>query len=237
MLGVILARGGSKGLPGKNTRLLLNKPLIVHSIEHALNSKNISKLIVSTDDEQIAQIALAAGAEVPFLRPPQLASDTASSIDAILHAIDFCESEKEIYTHIALLEPTSPLRTPNDIDLAYEQLVNTPGATAIVSMAQAVSTHPEFMYNVDVERFINKKFDGLSVLRRQDTDDIYYPEGTIYISEVEELKAHKTFYHPKTIAYIVDKWKSFEIDDLEDFLIVQAIMQAYHNGDFNNSLS
>ena len=123
ILYIIPARGGSKGLPGKNIRVLNGKPLIAHSIAAAQNSHHHGTILVSTDDEKIAAISKEYGAEVPFLRPAQLASDTASSIDVLFHALVFYSAQNITFDSIVLLQPTSPLRTSKDIDAAIELMI------------------------------------------------------------------------------------------------------------------
>lgn len=123
VLGLVPARGGSKGLPGKNLRLMCGKPLIGWTIEQGMASKYIDRLVVSSDSTEIAKIALKHGAEVPYLRPPELASDTASSASVILHALDYLACQEDFYDLIVLLEPTSPLRDVSDIDGAIELCV------------------------------------------------------------------------------------------------------------------
>ena len=120
VVAIIPARGGSKRLPRKNVLPLAGKPLIVWSIEAALASVYIDKTIVSTDDAEIAEISRIAGASVPFMRPPELASDTATSADVVMHALDYLDSQNDHYYYSVLLQPTSPLRTNTDIDAALE---------------------------------------------------------------------------------------------------------------------
>lgn len=225
-LAIIPARGGSKGLPGKNIKELCNKPLIVWSIEAGLNSSYIDEVMVSTDSKNIAKISNKYGASVPFLRPANLASDTATSFDAIKHTIDYYQNVlKKKYDYIVLLEPTSPLRKASDIDKAIEQLMNS-NADSIVGICKTEDQNPAFLVNKDAQNFIsgyeNKE---IKILRRQDIKDVYFFEGTIYISKTEILLDKKTFYHENTIGYIVPKFKSLEIDDIDDFIMVEAIMK------------
>ena len=124
ILGIIPARGGSKGLPGKNILDIAGKPLIVWTIERAINSKYLDRVIVSTDDSEIAEISKKYGAEVPFTRPEELAEDTTPMMDVIFHALDFFKSKNMAFDYIALFEPTSPLRKINDIDNAIKQLID-----------------------------------------------------------------------------------------------------------------
>ncbi|MCX5695198.1 MAG: acylneuraminate cytidylyltransferase family protein [Candidatus Omnitrophica bacterium] len=230
VLALIPARGGSKGLPGKNIRLLLGKPLISWSIEQALGSRYIDKVVVSTDSTKITGIARHYGAEVPFRRPKKLASDNAKSMDVILHAINFYESRGHIFDIIVFLEPTSPLREIEDIDKAIEILMTNQKAESIVGVAKLESAHPEFLVKLKkgfLEPYLNKAY---KVFRRQEVEELYFFEGSLYIAYAESLKNKKTFYHNKTLAYIVPKWKSFEMDDYTDFIIIEAILRARRRG-------
>jgi len=228
-LAIIPARGGSKGLPRKNIKELNGKPLIEWSIKTGLKSKYLDEVVVSTDDQEIADIAQQHGAKIPFLRPVYLANDTATSFDAIKHTIDFYKNtlNKE-FDYIVLLEPTSPLRTIDDIDKAIEQLLES-DASSIVGICKTEDQNPAFLVNKNAQGFIqgyeNK---DMKVLRRQDIQDVYFFEGTIYISATKTLLNTKTFYHKNTIGYEVPKYKSLEIDDMDDFIMVEAMMK--HKG-------
>lgn len=223
VLALVPARGGSKGLPGKNVRSFCGRPLIQWSIDTALACDEIDAVLVSTDDDQIAAVAAAAGAEVPFLRPPDLADDTASSIDVVIHALDFLKSKGRVFDIVLLLEPTSPLREVADIHVALQRMVDT-GADAIVSVCRAESTHPAFMFRTTVqgrlEPFMSVSPTGV---RRQEIEPLFYLEGSLYASTVEALRKRRSFYHEDTLAYEVAKWKALEIDDIEDFQMVEAI--------------
>ena len=232
IIAIIPARGGSKGLPRKNIRPLLGKPLVAWTIEQAKKSKHIDRIIVSTEDREIAKISKEYGAEVPFLRPKELATDDAKTIDVILHALNWLKTREEYYDFLVLLEPTSPLRDVEDIDKCIEILIGNPKAEAIVGVAKLESTHPEFNVVINDEGFI-RKTDGTTnfkILRRQDLEDVYFFEGSIYISEVEALKQKRTFYHKSTLCYVVPKYKSLEIDELCDFICIEALMRAKKEG-------
>jgi CMP-N,N'-diacetyllegionaminic acid synthase len=228
VLGLILARGGSKGLPGKNTRLLRGKPLVAWSVEAAKRSKYLDAVVISTDSDEIANAAIQFGAEAPFRRPPELASDTASSMDAILHALDWLRLQGRSFDYVALLEPTSPLREPHDIDQALE-LLQVSSAQSIVSVCQASSVHPAFMYRLHGNKSLTPYLSSDSkYLRRQDIEPLYFLDGTIYIAKTATLSTLRSFYHDQTLGFEVPKWKSPEIDDEIDFLYVEAIMK--HRG-------
>lgn len=228
VLCLVTARGGSKGLPGKNIRPLLGKPLIAWSIEAGLRASSADALVVSTDDEAIAQAARDAGARVPFMRPAELARDTASSIDVVLHAIDWLAATGEYYDVVVLLEPTSPLRDSVDIEAALDLMIGH-DAGAVVSVCRAESIHPAFMYRRDangrLQPFLERQPTGL---RRQEIEPLYFLEGTVYTSRIDVLRARRSFYHEDTVGYEVPRWKSLEIDELDDFLMVEALLK--HKG-------
>jgi CMP-N,N'-diacetyllegionaminic acid synthase len=228
ILGLIVARGGSKGLPRKNILPLNGQPLIGWSIKQALASKYLDKVIVSTDDDEIADISKQYGAAVPFRRPAQLATDGAKTLDVIIHALNFLEDQGQSYDYLVLLEPTSPLRESEDIDKCLEILENNRTARAIVSVAKLESGHPDFNVTIDQGTGLIRKIDGTTnfkVIRRQDLKDVFFFDGTIYVSDVQTLLEKETFYHELTLAYIVPKWKSFEIDDIYDFWAIENIMK------------
>ena len=227
VLVIIPARGGSKGLPGKNTKMLCGKPLLGWPIQAAKKSKYVDKIIVSTDDEKIKKVALHQGAEVPFLRPKDLANDESKSADVIEHAINFLQ-ESNNFDYIILLEPTSPLTETIDIDQALEILDSKRNiADCIVGVSKVENTHPLFDVVINSENlivpYIQSGFG--SATRRQDLDELYFFEGSLYISDVKVFLNKKTFYHDRTLSYIVPKWKSFEIDHMVDFICVEAIMK------------
>ncbi len=230
ILAIIPARGGSKGLPGKNIKEMLGKPLIAWTIEQGLNSKYIDKLIVSTDDQNIAEISKKYGAVVPFIRPFGLAKDDTKTIDVIFHALDFFERENSIFDILILLEPTSPLRESKDIDNALEKLFYTSKAESIVGVSKVEGAHPDFLVKLEsgfLRPYKNKDF---NVMRRQDIEDLFFYEGSLYISYITSLKKRKNFYHEKTLGYIMPKWKSYEVDDLSDFIIIEALLRAHKEG-------
>lgn len=225
ILTIIPARGGSKGLPGKNVRQLAGKPLIAWSIEQGLNSKYIQEVIVSTDSEEIAAVALSYGAKVPFIRPAHLATDESSTADVLLHTIAELEKLGERYDFLLLLEPTSPLRETADIDQAIERLLETSGASSIVGISQVESQHPSFCISLTEDGLL-KSENNFAVLRRQEIKPLFFYEGSVYLSEIEVFKEKKNFYHEQTLGYIMPKWKAFEIDDMTDFVIAEALINA-----------
>jgi N-acylneuraminate cytidylyltransferase/CMP-N,N'-diacetyllegionaminic acid synthase len=225
VLGVITARGGSKGLRGKNIRPFLGKPLILWTLETAISAPSIDTVIVSTDDEKIAEVVKMAGGRVPFLRPNFLAHDTASSVDVVLHAVEYMQDMGEIFDIVVLLEPTSPIRDKNDIEFALK-ILNENKAGSVVSICRAETQHPAFMYHLDEEKRLNP-YTGIqpNKVRRQDIPSLYFLEGTVYCSRIDTLRSECSFYHSSTLGYEVPKWKSIEIDDIYDFVMAESLMR------------
>lgn len=233
VLFLIPARGGSKGLPGKNIKPMLGKPLIAWTIETALKVANEidGRVVVSTDDKEIANVAHAFNAEVPFFRPAELAQDTSTSMDVVLHALDFFEKRGDKFDCVCMLEATSPQRSADDIKSALNLLMRTEGAASIVGVSKTESTHPAFLALKDKNNFITSYAGGGFVFkRRQEIDDVYFFEGSLYISKVEALYSFKSFYHEKTLGFEMPKWKSFEVDDKVDFMIIEQLMRAKQEG-------
>lgn len=225
MIALIPARGGSKGLPGKNIKPLQGKPLIAHTIEAALKSDSIERVIVTTDSEEIASIAKEYGAEVPFLRPEYLADDTSSAIDVYLHAVEYLKTEEhEMIDQFMVLLPTAPLRTSQNIDEAIE-LLKKQKAETLISMTEA-ETPISWYYEKTENGFVkNAGFDsGNSVKNRQANKNYYIPNGAIYILDYEMLKNDRTYYGAQTIAYIMNREESIDIDTQFDFDLVEYIM-------------
>ena len=227
VLALVPARAGSKGLPGKNIRPLLGKPLLAWPIEAARASRYVDRVVISTDSAEFATLAQAAGADVPFLRPAEHASDTAPSIAFIEHALDTLAAAGDRYDLLVLLEPTSPLTEAADIDAALEALVAArPLAESIVGVTGLVSTHPAFAVRLDAQGLMQPyAAPSFGLLpRRQDTEPLYSLDGSLYISTVEAIRRERGFCHARTLPFITPRWKSFEVDDLVDFICIEAIL-------------
>lgn len=228
VLGIVTARGGSKGLPRKNVKEFNGRPLIAWTILQALESSIVDHVIVSTDDEEIASVSKEYGADVPFLRPNYLSNDTATSIDVIIHAIDFLKGNGKLFDIVVLLEPTSPLREASDIDSALMLLTETKGAQSIAGVSEVESQHPDFLVKIE-DKFM-RPYIEFDVKRRQDLKSLYFFEGSVYAAYIPFLLSENSFYTSKTLAYEVPKWKSFEIDDIVDFSIVEHLFLQHQKG-------
>lgn len=219
----IPARGGSKGLPGKNILQLGNKPMIAHSIIAAQNCSYKGTILVSTDDNQIADVAKQYYAEVPFMRPAELANDTAATIDVIFHALEFYKAKGKIFDVIVLLQPTSPLRITEDIEKAIKIMLDK-SAEAVVSVCPAehhplwANTLPE---NGSMKGFLRDEVKGKN---RQQLPVYYRLNGAIFVSTVEALYKHKTFIHDNTYSYIMPENRSIDIDNLMDFKMAELLI-------------
>lgn len=224
ILGLIPARSGSKGLPQKNILPLLGKPLIAWTIEQALASKYLDKVIVSTDNEEIAEIAKKYGAKVPFMRPKELASDDAKSIDVITHAIDWFEVNNDFNELVMLLQPTSPLRTSGDIESAIELLFSRK-AQSIVSVCE-VDHHPYWANILPVDGcmkdFLRQEYANRN---RQELPVFYRLNGAIYLACCNYLKIQKNYFGNETYAYIMPRERSIDIDNEIDFKFAEYLLQ------------
>lgn len=222
ILGLIPARSGSKGLPRKNIKPLLGKPLIAWTIEQALASKYLDRLIVSTDDEGIAEVSRKYGAEIPFIRPKELAEDNAKGIDVVLHTIDWLnENDKQKqYDLIILLQPTSPLRATEDIDKAIE-LLFLKKAKAIVSVCE-VDHHPLWT-NILPKDGCMKDFSRQEITNknRQELPVFYRLNGAIYLAYGDYIKQCRSFIGKDTFAYIMPREISIDIDNEVDFKLAE----------------
>jgi CMP-N,N'-diacetyllegionaminic acid synthase len=230
VLALIPARAGSKGLPGKNIRPLHGKPLLAWPIAAARASRYVDRVVVSTDSAEFARIAQQYDAETPFLRPAELAADTAPSSAAVVHALDYLAAQGEHYDYLVLLEPTSPLTEGTDVDAALESLVAQRAvADAIVSVSELVSSHPAFAVNIGPDGRISPyaAVDFTRLPRRQDTEPVYALDGSLYISDVTRYRESLSFCHARTAAHRMPHFKSHEVDDLVDFLCIEAILAHY----------
>ena len=225
VLAIIPARGGSKGLPGKNIKKLCGKPLIAWSIDAAKSCSDIDQVVVSTDDREIAGVAKKYGAEVPFMRPPELASDSAATINVIFHTIDWLKKYKGYQAeYILLLQPTSPLRSSEDIDGAMNMLKKK-NAQAVVSVCE--TDHHPWWSNILPEDDNMKDFIRPDILnrRRQDLPVFYKLNGAIYLADTDYLHEYNGFLGPDTFAYKMSKERSVDIDSDLDFKLVTLLLQ------------
>lgn len=218
-LAVIPARAGSKGIPNKNIVKINGKYLIQYAIDTAIESKYLDKIIVSTDSIMIANIAKSCGADVPFLRPKELATDTAKTIDVLVHAVEQLKINKESYDYIVLLQPTQPLRQSFHIDEAIEKIANSK-ENSLVSVSE-VREHPILMRTINEEDILLQLLNMRSTVRRQDFSKIHKVNGAIYINKLNEDFDRSLSLNDNKLAYIMDKKYDLDIDEPEDLSILK----------------
>ena len=212
---LIPARGGSKGLPGKNLLPLGGMPLLAWTVKAALAS-SAGRVVVTTDSEEIAAAARQAGAEVPFLRPAELAADHTRSIDVALHAIDWCEKNNQALPEVCvLLQPTSPFRDAADIR-AGVKLLEESEAPAVISVREA-RTHPWMSRKIGPGGVLEYFVEGSSrASRRQDFPQAFEINGAFYAIRTKFLRSEKTFQPAGTLAYVMPPERSLDIDNAAD---------------------
>jgi CMP-N-acetylneuraminic acid synthetase len=227
VLGLVPARGGSKGLRGKNVRPLLGKPLIAWTIQQAGGSALLDAVIVSTNSAAIARVSRRYGAWVPFLRPKHLASDTSPVIDTILHLLDAPEIQSHNFDYVALLEPTSPLRKPGDIDAAIKSLIDNRGrADSLVSVGEIALEHPAYAKKIGADRLLHPYFDGMAgASLRQSLPSALFPYGVIYISSAPALRKFRVVYGGRIMPFPIERWQNYEINDICDFRCIEALLR------------
>ncbi|MFW6029918.1 MAG: cytidylyltransferase domain-containing protein [Halanaerobiales bacterium] len=223
ILAIIPARSGSKGLKDKNIKNLHGKPLIAYTIEVAIASGIFETIIVTTDSKEYADIAIQYGAEVPFLRSEELSSDTTSSKEVIIDAISKMNCRGYYYDYFMLLQPTSPLRTVENIKESYDLLVKRK-ANSVVSVCKV--DHSPLLSNILDETLLLdnflKKFNNK---RRQDLPQYYRINGAIYLSKVDYYLKFQDFYKRNSIAYIMNKKESVDVDDIYDFKLAEILIK------------
>lgn len=229
VLALIPARSGSKGIPGKNKKLINNIPLLAYPIIAAKKSKYIDKIIFSSDDQDMCNIALNYGAEAPFTRPLELASDESVRADVILHALNYVKDNfEDNYDILIFLEPTSPLTNEKDIDRALEFFFSHK-CESLVSIMESPTHHPEYAVKLDphskiIKPFLKKSFNDLT-MNRQNLKPVFFFDGSLYISSILTFYEFQEFYHEKTKGIIFDSSKSLEIDEPIDFKLAELILK------------
>jgi len=223
MIAIIPARCGSKGLPGKNIKDLLGKPMIAYTIEEALKSKYITDVIISTDCIEIEKVAVKYGAKSHFLRPEFLASDMAKAIDNYIYTVDRLNNEfSYAIDNFIVLQPTSPLRLVEDIDGAIE-LFNNKNADSIISYTE--EHHP-----IEWHKYISDegKFENIfeeKLLNRQDMKTSYFPNGAVFVFSYDLIKQNK-YYSDNSYAYVMPRFRSIDVDTIEDFKYIEFLMRG-----------
>lgn len=233
ILGLVPARGGSKGVPRKNVREVCGKPLLQYTAEAALGARGLSRAMLSTDDEEIAETGRACGLDVPFLRPASLAQDETPMMPVVLHALEWCASREAYFDAVCLLQPTNPLRTAADIDGAIALLQRT-GADSVISFVEVGDKHPARMkYIGDEGRVIDPPFaEAVEGQRRQDLPKVYLREGSIYLTRTTVLLGQHSFKGSDCRAWLVPEARACNVDTPIDLIIAEHLLQHSREHDY-----
>lgn len=225
ILGIIPARGGSKGIPKKNLYLLNGKPLINFTIEAAKKASLLTKFIVSTDSEEIAGVAKQYGADVPFIRPEELATDTVLSVDVVKHAVAEMENQGNVrYDYLVLLQPTTPLRPPGCIDEAINKLIKT-GCDTVITMVDVGANHPARMYRIENDRLVSIMDEGVSMRPRQELPPIYIRSGDVYACKRNIPFEKGSLIGNDCRAVIIPPERAINIDSMRDLILAEYYLK------------
>lgn len=227
VLGITLARGGSKSVPLKNIRPICGVPLIAYTIIEALRSRWITRYVVSTDDERIRKVALDYGAEAPFLRPAELSSDTASSVAALQHAVDWIEREEEAqYDFVIELMCTNPLKNVDDIDAILQKLITT-GADSVIAVHKLDDHHPIRIKKIVDDKIVDFCLPEIPETRRQDLKpDAYIRSGSIYAMRRDHLMIEGRRYGSENSRpHILPPERAVNVDTEIDFLVAEKLFE------------
>ncbi len=235
VLGIITARGGSKGIPAKNIAPLLGKPLLAYTADAAKQSRRLSRVVLSTDDEAIAEVGRTLQVEVPFLRPPALARDDTPTLPVLQDVVRRLEQAGDRYDAVFTLQPTNPLRRPDDIDGAIDLLERT-GADSVISFVDVGERHPARMKSIDAEgRVVNPPFaEQVEGQRRQDLPKLYLREGSVYLTRREVLMEQNSIQGSDCRAWIMPPQRACNIDEPFDLFLAEQMLkynQAQDSGE------
>lgn len=227
VLGIVPARGGSKGVPRKNIRLLCGKPLIAYTAESALNAKRLGRVILSTEDAEIADVGEKCGLDVPFIRPIELARDETPTISVVMHALKTLSETGEHYDAIFLLQPTNPLRTAAEIDHCVG-LLESSGADSVVSVIRVPDIYnPKWAYFKNANGSLElSSGDSEPISRRQDLPAAFHREGSIYLTRTTALHRFGNLYGRSIHPYEYDPLNSVNIDTIEDWQFAELKLQT-----------
>ncbi len=225
VLGVVPARGGSKGVPRKNIRLLGGKPLLQYTAEAALATRLLSRVVLSTDSEEIAAVGKSCGLEVPFLRPAELAEDDSPTLPVVQHAVRWMENHSEGFDAVCLLQPTNPFRRPEDIDSCIE-LLEASGADAVVTIIPVPTEYnPHWVYFRNGSGLLRLSTgEDKPIPRRQELPPAYHRDGSVYVTRRDVLMETNSLYGERLAGYLLEAQSSVNIDELQDWSRAEALL-------------
>lgn len=224
VLGLIPARAGSKGVPRKNLRLLAGKPLLWYSIESAAAARRLGRVIVSTESDEIAAAARDAGAEVPFLRPATLAADDTPMLPVVAHALRTLADQGDEYDAVCLLQPTCPLRRPEDIDGCIGLLEGSAADSVVTVLKVPARYHPHWVFMENADGSLRPATDAPLAPRRQELAPAFHRDGSIYLTRAPVVLQDGSLYGRRTLGYRTDAERNVNIDDPEDWARAERLL-------------
>jgi len=226
VLGLIPARSGSKGVPGKNIRQLFGRPLLAYTAEAALASKRLARVLLSTDDPAIADVGRKWGVDVPFLRPAALARDDTPTLPVVLHAMEWCVQSGCTYDAVCLLQPTHPLRRAWHIDLCIDMLESSGADSVVTVLPVPHEHHPHWVYyQTEDKSLVLSTGESAPTPRRQDLPRAYHREGSIYVTRWDVVWTGRSLYGRRTVGFEMSATDSVNIDTLDDWLLAERMMR------------
>lgn len=236
VLGLIPARGGSKGVPRKNIKPLHGKPLLYYTAEAALRAKKLTTVILSTDDEAIAEVGYRCGLEVPFMRPPELAKDDTPMLPVVQHALKWMENNNRHFDAVCLLQPTNPLRSHRIIDDCIELLVTSDADTVLTVLPVPFHYNPHWVYFSDEQNHLSLATgEEQPISRRQTLPSAYHREGSVYVTLCKTVMEENSLYGKNITGYVLNKEESVNIDDKQDWDLAEKLLAPNGRNGFSNT--
>jgi CMP-N-acetylneuraminic acid synthetase len=225
VIGIVTARGGSKGVPRKNVRMLGGKPLLAWTAEAARNAASLTRVILTTDDEEIAAVGRASGLDVPFMRPAELAQDATPTLPVMQHAIAWLEAAGDRYDAVVLLQPTSPLRTSATIDACVRLLEDTSADSVVTVLPVPAEHNPHWVYFRDAGGVLRLATgEPTPIARRQDLPPAFHRDGSVFVTRRDVLMAQGSLYGARVLGHPIDPAESVDIDTPEDWEHAEALL-------------
>ena len=227
VLGIVPARGGSKGVPRKNIRLLNGKPLLQYTADAALGSRRLSQVILSTEDTEIAEVGRRCGLQVPFIRPVELAQDDTPSLPVAQHALRWMEDHGELFDAVCLLQPTCPLRGPEVVDSCIELFVDRRADAVITVIPVPAEYNPHWVFFRDDNGFLRLTTGEINpITRRQALPPAFIRDGAVYVTRRSVLIEENSLYGRNSVGYLMDPTQSVNIDGVDDWERAEQLLRA-----------
>ena len=226
VLGLIPARGGSKGIPNKNIRDLNGRPLLWYTAQAALEAQYLDRVVLSTEDSEIAKVGRACGLDVPFVRPSELSEDRSPTFPVIEHALNFFDAQDDSFDAVCLLQPVTPLRKSQVIDDCISLMKETDADSVITMLRVPIQFNPHFVYFVGRNGNLEYSLGGeTQIIRRQDAPTAFVREGSVYLATVETIRHRKSLFGDKIKGLEIDPGVSVNIDSMDDWERAESILR------------